>query len=72
MEIQSSCARCLAADIVRRIYVERNGTRGGCVTLSDIWDAGNTVNMPLYRIEPSTNQRECQTYAHDWIVAVMT
>lgn len=46
----------------RRIYVERNGTRGGCFTLTDIWETGK---KPLYPVDPENNEREkCGTFAY--------
>ena len=41
----------------RRIYIERNGTRGGCFTLTQIWESGK---RPLYPVDPVNNSRECE------------
>ena len=46
---------CCVCFVCRRIYIERNGTRGGCFTLTQIWESGK---RPLYPIDPSTNDRE--------------
>lgn len=42
------------ASTTKRVYVERNGTRGGCVTLSDIWELEKGA---LHPINPRTNKR---------------
>ncbi|CAM9140533.1 unnamed protein product [Laminaria digitata] len=42
------------AGTTKRIYIERNGTRGGCFTLTQIWESGK---RPLYPIDPFDNTR---------------
>ncbi|CAM9699219.1 unnamed protein product [Scytosiphon promiscuus] len=42
------------ASSTERIYVEQADSRGGCFTLTQIWESGT---RPLYPIDPSTNAR---------------
>ncbi|CAN0385494.1 unnamed protein product, partial [Ectocarpus sp. 8 AP-2014] len=42
------------ASTTARIYVEQATNRGGCFTLTEIWESGS---RPLYPLEPTTNER---------------
>lgn len=41
--------------LLRRIYVEQLVNRGGCFTLTQIYESGD---RPLYPMDPTTNERE--------------
>ncbi|CAM9851353.1 unnamed protein product [Pylaiella littoralis] len=45
------------ASSTRRMYVEHNGTRGGCVTLTQIWEGVTSDTRPLFPIDIATNDR---------------
>ncbi|CAM9326086.1 unnamed protein product [Ectocarpus sp. 12 AP-2014] len=42
------------ASTTARIYVEQDTNRGGCFTLTEIWESGS---RPLYPLDPTTNER---------------
>ncbi|CAN0151476.1 unnamed protein product [Ascophyllum nodosum] len=44
------------AGSTKRIYVENSAERGGCVTLTDIWEEGEG-KLPLYPFDASNNER---------------